>query len=269
MEKIINFYSEEKNNLLSGNLSSIERLCSLIESEQENLVNKTTLENSCLLVDELVEIFSLPNYKNANYADFYIGKITRTLNEIINVTKPEILIIKKKLNCYKNFLQYLKYIHNNKKLLLTNEKYELLYDSYIMFGFFDVSDAKVEFYSNDHILYYTKTNEYIKMCIYYLDELYGLKLFLTFRHNLINQKININVYDVLIESERDFYNKLSTPENWKLPYEFAKSNILQNINITSLAGCFSNNDDNITIKFSESAYVDTNKMFEFLIDFLH
>lgn len=269
MEKIIKFYELEKDNLLLGDLTSVKNLCSLIETEKNNFSNGEIFKSSCLLIEELSEIFSLYDYKNINYVNYYIQQITDKL-KIFSKLKDNYLITQKKLNYFLNFLQYLKFINQCNKIIVSGEKYSILYESNIIFSnfSFNVLDARVEFYNDEYVFFYSKTEKHCNLCSYYLDDLYGFKLFITYKKNLFDNTIFIETFDTLIDNEYDFYKKINVCKNWKIIPSINNKHSLIHINVKDISECFFYKNTNIKIKFGESIFVDLNKVFQFVIDFL-
>jgi hypothetical protein len=82
---------------------------------------------------------------------------------------------------------------------------------------------------------------------------------MTFVENKITNKIKICIYNSIIMSEIDFYNKIKKKYIYKLDF----------INITKIPKYFSSKSDKVLIEYQESNYIDANKMLQFINVFLN
>ncbi len=271
MESIINFYEANEKDLLDYDKETINKLYKSIINTKNNL-NNNWFNNCSEIIEECVKIFSVMNYNYIHYIDYYIQKLKHAIPYNVDLIELKHRDIIKKVNLYIKMLEYMLLLNYNDKITFDNDKYHIIIDSYYIFCNLnkDISESIVEFYSNNYIIFYSKSNNYINVCIYHLNDLFGHKLFLTFRKNNITNKIEIYTYDTLFNTSEDFYNKIKISESWKILECPIKKNTTHFININQIAECFSKeNNCDIKIIFCESNFVDTNKMLQFVKDFLN
>jgi hypothetical protein len=262
MEKIIKFYELNENDLVTYNKDTIDKLYKIIIDSKNKLKNED-LFNKCLMtIEECNEIFSIMNVNYMYYVDEYILKLKNCLLnnfEIENNNNTNKYIIRK-TKLYIQLLEYLKIINYDGKVFFDVDKYNIVIDTYNIFFNLkpDIKKCHVEWYSNNYIFFCSKSTIYKNICIYYLDDLFGFRIFLTFKKNKLDNKIKLCVFDSIIKSEKDFYKKIERLNNYSMHY----------INIKKIAKCFSINL-NIDKSYSESNFVDENKMLKYVNIFLN
>lgn len=274
MESIINFYEVNEKDLLNYDKETITKLYQIIINTKNNVNNNDWYNNCYEIVEECIKIFSVMNFNYVHYIDYYIKKLKQTIpiNIYMIDLKSEYYYIIKKVNLYIKMLEYIKLLNYNDKIFFDKDKYNIIIDTYYIFCNFneDISESIVEFYSNDYIIFYSKSNNYINICIYHLDDLFGHKLFITFRKNNTTNKIKIYTYDTLFDTKEDFYKKIKMFEYWKIPDSPIKKNTTQFINIDQIAECVSKeNNSDLKIMYFESNFVDVNKMLLYVREFLN
>ena len=274
MESIINFYKLNEKDLLDYDKETINKLYQIIINTKNNLNNNDWFNNCSSTIEECIKIFSVMNYDYVYYIDYYIQKLKQSIPDNIDVIKlkSEYYYIIKKINLYIKMLEYIKSLNYNDKIFFDKDKYNTIIDTYSIFFNLNenICESIIEFYSNNYIIFYSKSNNYINICIYHLDDLFGHKLFLTFRKNNITNKIKIYTYDTLFNTPDDFYNKIKMFDCWKMPDNPSIKNTTQFINIDQIAECFSKeNNPDIKIIFFESNFVDANKMLQYVKEFLN
>ena len=169
-------------------------------------------------------------------------------------------------------LEYIKLLNYNDRVFFDKDKYNVIIDTYNIFNNLknDVIESVVEWYSNNYIIYYSKSVDNTNICIYKLDDSFGYKLFLTFKKNNIIDNTVIYTYDILIDTQEEFYKKIKTFESWKMSDSPIKKNTIQLININQIAECFSKKkSNNLQILFFESNFVESNKMLQYVKEFLN
>ena len=274
MESIINFYEANEKDLLDYDKETINKLYKIIINTKNNLNNIDWFNNCSAIIEECVKIFSVLNYDYVYYIDYYIQKLKQSIPDNIDMIKlkSDHHYTIKKVNLYIKMLEYIKSLNYNDNIFFDKDKYNIIIDTYCIFCNLneDICESIIEFYYNNYIIFYSKSSNYINVCIYHLDDLFGHKLFLTFRKNNITNKIKIYTYDTLFNTQEDFYKKIKMYDCWKIPDYPRKKNILQFININQIAECFSKkNNPDIEIMFFESNFVDVNKMLQYVKEFLN
>jgi hypothetical protein len=269
MNKIIDFYELYESELLEYNKEYINKLYEIIIDEKKSFYNNNWNDYCDAIIDECSHFVSSMNNDYLYKTPHFILLIKDSLLNH-NSKKTENLYIVKKLNLYVQLFEYLKSLNHNTFVFFDKDKYELTINTYNIFLNFDVTilESMIEWYSNYFVFFYSKSNKYTNICIYKIDDLFGYKLFLTFRKDNIMNEIIINTCDTVIDSEEDFYNKINFTENWKVLDSFTQKNMSPLININLVAECFTNSNINVKINFIESQYICVNKILKFVEDFL-
>ena len=267
MENLIKFYEFNEQKLLDYDKETINKLYDIIINAKNNLNNDIWEKTAKTIIKECDNTFSISNNNYIDSLDNYIP-IVKDLLVNNNSIKIENQYIIKKLNLYEQMLEYLKILNYSENVFFDKEKYEITINTYNIFFNLQksITESIIEWHSNNYVFFYSKSNNNTNICIYGIDDLYGYKLFLTFRKENISNKIKIVLCDVIINSNNDFYKKIKIIENWKIQESSDKINNVHLINIEQIAECFSN--DNIKKEFCESNYVDVSKMLEYVGDFL-
>lgn len=269
MDKILFFYENNKNNLQNYDKRTINELLDLLEN-----ISINDKENWIIKSKKVLELF---NKEFSNFNSHYSFKINECLynfkninlgNIDYNILNSDEKDIYKKIKLNIKFLEYLQILNINKRVFCDKDKYDIIYDTYNIFNSFDClnNDYIVEWYSNQYIFFCSKNYNNVNICIYELDDMYGYKLFLTFKNNYDSNYISINIYDCVLNNAEDFYDKLET-KKWYFNNSPVKKNYNSLIDISQIAIEF-NEPDNPNIKFYESHYVEQNKMLEHVKDFL-
>jgi hypothetical protein len=258
MDKIIKFYELNEKNLLNYDTNTINKLYSIITEEKENINNNEWLLKSNNLLEECNEIFSIMDCNYLLYIDSYITKLEECL---INNNENKNKYIIRKIKLYIQLLDYLKKINFDKEILFDFYKYNIIINTYDIFFNLqsDIQKCYVKWLSNSYIFFYSESEKTINICIYNLNDIYNYKIFMTFVENKITNKIKICIYNSIIMSEIDFYNKIKKKYIYKLDF----------INITKIPKYFSSKSDKVLIEYQESNYIDANKMLQFINVFLN
>ena len=268
MDKILYFYENNKNNLQNYDKRCINELLELLENISMN--DESWIIKSKKILDIFNEEFSIFNshYSFKINEHLYNLKNINLVNIDYNILNTKEKDIFKKIKLNIKFLEYLQILNINERVFCDKDKYDIIYNTYNIFNSFDclTNDYIVEWYSNQYIFFYSKNYNNINICIYELDDIYGYKLFLTFKNNYDNNNTSINIYDCILNNADDFYDKLETIK-WYFNNSSDKQNCNSLIDITQIALEF-NKPDNPNIKFYESYYVEQNKMLEHVKDFL-
>lgn len=273
MEPIINFYESNEKKLLDYDKNTINELYQIIIEEKNNLNYKIWFNRGSQIIKECVKTFSTMNPNYINYIDLYISELKKSIPSdimIFSLQSKELDLIKK-VNLYIKMLEYIKLLNYSDRVFFDKDKYNVIIDTYNMFNNLNnITECMVEWYSNDYIIFYSNSNDNSKICIYQLDDLFGYKLFLTFAKNNITCEIIIYTCDVVINTKEDFYKKIKMFENWKLSNSPIKKNTQQLINIDQIAECFSKKESaDLKILFLESNFVQSDKMLQYVSDFLN
>lgn len=270
LNEITSFYELYEKQLFSYNQEYINKLYEIINNAQNTLDENYWLTKCNNILIECKNIFSNMNYDYPENAIIY-SKIINVLLKKYDATKMENKYVIKKLNLYVQLFDYLIFLNNNEYVFFDKDKYDLTITTYNLFMNFNdnIINSHIEWYSNYVVCFYSKSNKYTNICIYKIDDFYGYKLFISLQKNNIFNTINIKVCDVFINSSDDFYNKLNFMENLKFSESSVNKNSLQFINIKEIGNFFVLKNKNINIEFSESKYICSDKMLEFVKDFLH
>ena len=263
MENTINFYEFDKNDLLSYSHDNTDELYTIITDANRKLYNDNWSNKCHALIKECTEIFSIINSNYVYFIDAYIIKFKKCLtnNEEIDNFNNTYKFFNRQIKLYIQLLEYLKIINYDNNVFFDTDKYNIVISAYDIFFNLkeDVNKSYIEWYSNNYIFYYSQSTNYTNICIYHLDDLFGYKIFMTYKKNNLTNKIKISVYDVIINTQVDFYNKIEKSTNSKLYF----------IKIEQLAKCFSINSNNITKEYQESNFIDSCKMLQYAAFFLN
>ena len=222
MDKIIKFYELNEKDLINYNQDTINKLYKMITDTKNKLYSSDWLEKCCTIIAECDEVFSIMNPCYIHFIDEYIIKLKRC---IINNADTENfnnshIYTARKIKLYIQLLEYLKKINYDSKVFFDADKYDIVMNTYNIFFNLkeDINKCYIEWYSNNYILYYSQSTNYTNICIYYLDDLFGYKIFLSFKKNNFSEKIKLCVFDIIIKTEKDFYNKIEKMSNYKLRF---------------------------------------------------
>lgn len=263
MDKIIKFYELNEKDLINYNQDTIDKLYKLITDTKNKLYSSDWLEKCCTIIEECDEVFSIMNSCYIYFIDEYINKLKGCITNNMDTGNFNNLHIytARKIKLYIQLLEYLKMINYDSKVFFDADKYDIVMNTYKIFFNLkgDINKCYIEWYSNNYILYYSQSLNYTNICIYYLDDLFGYKIFLSFKKNNFTEKIKLCVFDIIIKTEKDFYNRIEKMSNYKLHF----------INIKQIAKCFSLNCDNVTTEYQESNFIDSSKMLQYVHVFLN
>lgn len=258
METLLMFFENNKEELLNYNQTKIDKLYELIKNNAfENLWNKT----ANILLNNFYDNF---DWNNITHIHYFITQFNNCIKNYEQKTKiemsNEIYISYRKITLCIQLLEFIK-LNNKQKIVIYNkEKHEL--NILINNTFCELSNNLYKLYtvwiSNNIILFYSENYNFINLCIYEYDEIFGYKLFLTYRKNLTNDKKNILVCNTIIYNSNIFYTKLNIQN---------KENIKCINIIDEIAECF-DNQNATQIKFIETANIDKYKMLEYVKYFL-
>lgn len=272
MEKILFYYNNNKNDLLNYNTEKLDEFFKLISEINFSYDCKSWFNECNNLLVEFYNNFNIYdsgyNFKICNMLEKFKKSVPSYININLLNLKEKDVYRKIKLNI--QLLEYLQTLNYNQKVFFDKEKYDIIISTYkIFYDFGDhIIESIVEWYSNQFIFFYSKSDHYINICIYELDDLHGFKLFLTVRNNLDKKKITIYAYDIIINDSSDFYEKLETIQKWNFINYPDKTKYIYLIDINKIANYFDILEKN-NIKYCESSYVDEKKMFSFIKDFLN
>jgi hypothetical protein len=263
MENIIKFYELNEIDLLNFNQSTVNQLYEIITDAKRKLYNDNWLNKSCAIIEECTEVFAIMNLGHIYYIDDYIIKLKKCIPDNADKTTldNDHKYIARKVKLLIQLLEYLKIINYDGTVFFDACKYNLVVSTYnIFYGFKDdIKNSYVELYSNNYIFYYSLSGTNTNICIYYLDDLYDYKIFVTLKKNNFTGKIKLCIFDVIIKTERDFYNKIEQAGNYKLRF----------VDITQIAKCFSINSEDVTKEYQEANFINQTKMLEYVNIFLN
>jgi hypothetical protein len=271
METILTFFESNKDELLIYNKEKINDLYKIILNIKDNNYKIYWTKNCNDLLNELHNKFNFYNPQYIYNIHPLLYKLKNSISHIEDIYLQSLddKILYKKIKLNIQLLEYLEALNYCETVFCDKEKYDIVIETYLIFNFFNENILKtyVEWYSNQYIIFYSKSINYINICIYELDDLFGYKLFITFRNNVLNNKKSISTYDIIIENSSDFYERLETIKNWKFSGSSIKNKTKLMINIEQIAECF-NIKENVEIKYFEAIYIDKSKMLEYVKDFL-
>ena len=239
----------------------MEKIIKIYEHNEKDLMdhNKNLLDKCHSVIEDCTKIFSMTNLNDTHLIDSYIVKLKKCVSDNMERTKlnDEYKYIIRKVNLHIQLLEYLKIVNYNDEVVFDSDKYNIVVDAYNIFVSLkeDISKSYVEWCSNNYVFFYSQSTNYTNICVYYLDDLFGYKIFLTFKKNNLTNKIKICIFDVIIKCEKDFYNRI---DNYKLQF----------INIKQILNCFSMDSDDITKEYQESNYINSQKMLQYVSIFL-
>lgn len=272
MEKLINFYDCYKKELLEYDKIYIDKLFSIIDEFKNYNDEKWLLDANNIIYD----CFNIVPNIYLNYS-YYSQKYVKTIKMLLSNEHSQNIKhykITYKLNTILQMFNFIDHSLFNEKIFFDKSKYSITIDTYSIFLKLkkNIIECNIEWNTAGNMFFYSKTDEYINICIYTTDDFFGHKLFLTYRKNINNNHINIILYDDLIISEENFYNKLNGPIIWliSLNPEIHLTNSLNFIDIEQIAKCFELNNDknNINIELNESKYISIDGVLKFISDFL-
>jgi len=274
MERIINFYDLNEKNLLAYDKETINQLYQLIVNEKKYL-NNDWISECYSVVNECIETFSTMNLNYMDYIDLYIERLKKSIpdEDILSNTQRNYHLVIRDINLYIQMLEYLKELNYSERVFFDKDKYQLMINTYNLFRRFDnQDDCVVEFDSNHYIFFYSKSSKYVSICIYHIDDLFGYKLFLTFKKSIEEKEIIINTFDVMINSGEEFYKKVKMLKGWNLLDNPTKEHNMQLVDIEQIAQSFNKNSGEtgykIEISYFESSFVDEDKMLQYVGTFL-
>jgi len=263
MDNIIKFYKLNEKDLINYNRDSINKLLFIIKDTADKMNNDDWVNNCTAIIEECVEVFSIMNFNYLCHVDDYIIKLRESIphdikTKIINGHHKYVI---RKVNLYIQLLEYLKMVNYNTKVFFDKQKYDIVIDSYnIFFNLIeDINKSYVEWYSNNYIFYYSQSTKYTNICIYCLDDMFGYKIFLTLKINNLTNEIKLCIYDAVIKTREDFYNKIEKINDHRPRF----------IDIEQIINCFSLSSNDIAKEYHESNYVESFQMLQYVNYFLN
>jgi hypothetical protein len=270
MEKIIKFYEENDKYLINYNKEHLDELYKLIKNERNTWNNNLWLNDCLNTIAKFMEIFTTIPFKYIDDVECYINKLSNCVQNDDFTKNLENVYIVKKIKLYIQFLHYLKKIYYVKKITFDKEKYDIIFYTYNIFCNFknEMKELFVEYYSEDYIFFYSKSINYVNICIYQINELFGYKIYLSYRKEIETNKIKICTFDVIINTQHDFYNNFEKSSIILSKYTKYTKNSLQHIDVKQIGECFLMDMSNVKIEFNESTFIKEQKMLSFVKTFL-
>lgn len=283
MKSIKDFYKNNELKIKKYDRDSIEKLIEIIEREIINYDRINNWEiNVMNILNEIDNFFGQMSWNYIYYIDLFIKKLKEleqfeseeskenkeskeSKESIPNPFNGIIQSLNKKIYINIQMLEHLKIFNHNPLLFFDNDKYNVVINSYRMFGDLiqlsdNIKEILIEWNSNNYLFFYIKRSCGIKICIYHYDDIFGYKLFLTFIN--IPPNIKINIYDIIINKPKDIKEKIRN--EFVIPTFSNEKKYFINLNQIIE---YINNTSDPHIIFNESCHIGENKMIEYIKDF--